>query len=270
MLKLYQAGNSICTQKVQITLDEKGLPYDTQNINLFTHEQYSPEYLKINPKGVVPSLDHDGNIVIESTLICEYLDDVFPEPSLVPDAPHQRARMRLWSKAIDEGIFEATRELSFSAMFREKMKAMSEEQRQARFRNVGDPARTARFKSTYAEGVESPYVFQAIATFEKLFKNMEQDLSDGRTWMLGETYSLADINLMPYVARMEYLDLLDIWTADRPHVQAWWARAKERPSFKAAVSGKLTDEDVASMKTYGGAIRDRVRERRDEYLAGLA
>ena len=68
MLKLYQAGNSICTQKVQITLDEKGLPYDTQNINLFTHEQYSPEYLKINPKGVVPSLDHDGKIVIESTI----------------------------------------------------------------------------------------------------------------------------------------------------------------------------------------------------------
>ena len=78
MLKLYTAGNSICTQKVFITLAEKGLAYDTHDIDLFRCEQFQPWYLKINPKGVVPALDHDGRIVIESSLICEYLDDVFP------------------------------------------------------------------------------------------------------------------------------------------------------------------------------------------------
>jgi hypothetical protein len=62
--------------------------------------------------------------------------------------------MRLWSKHIDEGLFEATREISFSAMFRDKLRNMSEEQRQIRFRNIGDPARSARFMSTYEHDVE--------------------------------------------------------------------------------------------------------------------
>ena len=69
MLKVYSFNNSICTQKVFITLAEKGLSYETQNVNLFANEQFTPEYLKINPKGVVPALDHDGQIVIESSLI---------------------------------------------------------------------------------------------------------------------------------------------------------------------------------------------------------
>ncbi len=146
MLKLYTARNSICTQKVFITLAEKGLDYDTHDINLFINEQYTPEYLKINPKGVVPALDHDGRIVTELTLICEYLDDVFPSPMLIPADPYLRTKMRMWSKAVDEGLFEATRELSFSAMFREKMRDMTPEQREGRFRNVGNPGKRARFE----------------------------------------------------------------------------------------------------------------------------
>ena len=141
-----------------MTLDEKGLDFETQDINLFKNEQYNPEYLKLNPKGVVPTLDHDGNIIIESTLICEYLDDTFPNPSLVPKDPFLRSQMRLWSKAVDEGIFEATREITFASVFREKMKEMSPDQREKRYQNVGDLERRARYISTYENGVESPYV----------------------------------------------------------------------------------------------------------------
>lgn len=270
MLKLYKAGNSICTQKVFITLDEKGLDYDTQDLNLFKNEQYDPAYLKLNPKGVVPTLDHDGRIIVESTLICEYLDDMFADPSLVPEDAYGRAQMRVWSKYIDEGIFEATRELSFSAVFREKMKTLTEEQRQERFTNVGDATRGERFRSTYEKGVESTYVFQAIASYEKLFKNLERTLEEGGgPWVLGEKYSLADINLMPYVARIEYLTLLPIWIEDRPRVQEWWVRAKQRPSYLECVPGRLSDEDIATMNEYGGKIRDRVAERRQEYLQSL-
>ena len=161
-----------------MTLDEKGLDFETQDINLFKNEQYNPEYLKLNPKGVVPTLDHDGNIIIESTLICEYLDDTFPNPSLVPEDPFMRSQMRLWSKVVDEGIFEATREITFASVFREKMKDMSPDQREKRYQNVGDPERRARYISTYENGVASPYVLDGIAKFEKLFKNMETTLAD--------------------------------------------------------------------------------------------
>ncbi len=270
MLKLYKAGNSICTQKVLMTLYEKGLDFDVQEINLFKNEQYDPEYLKLNPKGVVPTLDHDGNIVIESTLICEYLDEVFPSPGLMPAEAIKKSELRLWSKAIDEGIFEATRELSFSAIFREKMKSMSEEQRERRYRNVGDPERRARYISTFENGVESHYVLEGIANYEKLFKGMERSLGHGKDWFLGDDYTLADISVTPYVARLHYLTLLDIWIEDRPLVAGWWERAKGRPSFDVAIGDALTDDEKGDMENYGSRIRDRVRERREEYLSAYS
>lgn len=269
MLKLYTANNSICTQKVLISLAEKGLAYEIRSIDLFRNEQYAPWYLAINPKGVVPALDHDGNIVIESTLICEYLNDFFSAPPLMPAGSHARARARLWSKTVDEGLFEATRELSFSAMFRERMRAMSEEQRQGRFLNVGDPVKRARFMSTYAEGVESAYVFQGIAEFERAFGRMEKDLGDG-DWLIGARMTLADINMIPFVARLAYLDLLDVWVSDRPATRAWWARVQKLASFKTAIAQKLTEADFAAMRASGRKIRSRVAERRQEYLDQIA
>lgn len=269
MLTLYKFRNSICTQKVLITLAEKQLAYDTVEVNLFKSEQYDPAYLKINPKGVVPSLIHDGKGVIESTLICEYLDECFPQPRLMPADPHGRARMRLWSKMVDEQLFSATRELSFSAMFRDRMRNMSEEQRQSRYRNIGDPERGAHIRSCYEEGVESPFVYQGIAAFEKAFKTMESELAAGGPWLLGAEFTLADVNLMPFVARIAYLELLPVWAAERPHVQAWWERAQARPSFIAAIPDVLTADDVAEMRNSGARIRQRVAERRAEYLADL-
>ena len=78
MLTLYVARNSICTQKVLVTLHEKGLPFETREVNLFANEQYDPAYLRLNPKGVVPTLVDNGLPVVESSLICEYLDESFP------------------------------------------------------------------------------------------------------------------------------------------------------------------------------------------------
>ena len=101
-LILYDFGNSVCCQKVRITLVEKGLTWEARRVDLFKTEQYDPEYLKLNPKGVVPTLVHDGTPIIESTLICEYIDDTFPDPPLIPKEPAERTRMRLWSKFVDE------------------------------------------------------------------------------------------------------------------------------------------------------------------------
>ena len=271
MLEVYKAGNSICTQKVLITLAEKHLAFTTHDVDLFNNEQYRPEYLAINPKGVVPALVHDGKVVTESTLICEYLDDCFPEPRLIPAAPYDRALMRKWSKAVDEGLFEATRELSFSAMFRERMRGMSVAQREGRFTNVGDPDKRARFMSTYELGVESPYVFQAIANYEIAFRDMEKALaSDPAGWLAGGALSLADINMMPYVARLAYLHLMEIWTESRPLCRAWWTRVQNLPSFQTAIRAPLTEREMETMATSGARIRDRVAELRTEYLALLA
>jgi glutathione S-transferase len=266
MLKLFTAHNSICTQKVFLTLLEKDLPWTSQYVDLFNNEQYRPDYLKLNPKGVVPTLIHDGHAIIESTLICEYLDQTFPEPSLVPVSAYERSQMRRWSKHIDEGVFEATREISFSAMFRDKMQSMTQEQRDGRFRNIGDPGRRARMISTYEQGCDSPFVEQGIFAFEKLFGEMEESLSDRRPWLVGQNFSLADINVMPFAARLDYLNLLDVWIARRPAVRAWWQRARSRPSFFDAIAKMLSPEQREAMSSSGSRIRDKIAGKHDEIV----
>jgi glutathione S-transferase len=258
MITLYDFGNSVCCQKVRITLAAKGLEWKSINVDLFRSEQYDPSYLALNPKGVVPTLVHEGRAVIESTLICEYLDDTFPDPPLVPANPWQRARMRLWSKMVDEGLHEGVTEISFSAMFRERMRTMREELRESRFRNVGDPRRRDRFKSTYELGVRSPYVLHGIAAYERAFQLLEQTLVADEPWILGPRPTLADINLMPYAARLDYLGLLDLWTAERPRVRRWWAAAREWPSFRSGLQDRISETEFAEMRLHGRKIRDEV------------
>ena len=161
MLKLFTAHNSICTQKVFLTLVEKDLPWTSEYIDLFNNEQYRPDYLKLNPKGVVPTLLHDGHAIIESTLICEYLDQTFPEPSLVPASAYARSQMRRWSKHIDEGVFEATREISFSAML------------SARDRGQVFPSRSAK---CYRRSRSRPCRLRVLGSEIRLPQNMMKSL----------------------------------------------------------------------------------------------
>jgi glutathione S-transferase len=259
-LILYDFGNSVCCQKVRITLRAKGLEWEAVRIDLFKAEQYDPKYLQLNPKGVVPTLVHDGKPVIESTLICEYIDQSFPQlPKLIPADPWLQSKMRLWSKFVDEGLFDGVTELSFSAMFRERMRSMPEEIRQKRFRNVGDPRRTDRFKSTYEHGVDSPFVVHAIAAYERAFGHLEHALAEhGESWIIGPDPTLADINMMPFAARLDYLGLLDLWTENRPRVQEWWARASAWPSFRSGLHELISASDFTEMATHGPKIRDGV------------
>src|SRR5713226_9686735 len=103
MLELYHSINSVCAQKVRIALAEKGL---TAKDHLMTlrGDQFDPAYLKLNPSGVVPTLIHDGQPVIESAVILYYIDEVFPEPPLMPKEPLGRAQVRLYNKLIDENL----------------------------------------------------------------------------------------------------------------------------------------------------------------------
>ena len=95
---------------------------------------------------------------------------------------------------------------------------------------------------------------------------MENDLSDGRSWLMGDQFTLADINLMPLVARLYYLDLLDIWISKRPFVQDWWDRAKTRPSLIQGLTEHFKPGEVSEMKEFGLNIKTEVAARHKDYL----
>ena len=267
MLELYHFRNSVCSQKARMTLFEKDLEWRSHEVNLFASEQYDPKYLELNPKGYVPTLVHDGKAIWESTLICEYLEESFPSPPLMPKQPSGRVQARLWSKAVDDGLFVGATVFSFVAMFRDRMKQQSPEDRERRYRNVGDPERRDRYKSLFEEGLDSPYVFRAIGAYELSFKAMDEALASGSDWLVDDMFSLAEINLAPFVARLEYLMLLDPWIAERPVVAAWWRRLKDRPSYQSEVIESLTAEEIEEMQLAGAKIRPRIAEIRAEYLA---
>ncbi len=109
MLELYHAGLTTCSKKARHCLAEKGLDYVSHYVNLRRFENHRPEYLALNPNGVVPTLVHDGTVIIESTFINEYLDEVFPDPPLIPSDPATRARMRGWGKMADDFGFFSNR-----------------------------------------------------------------------------------------------------------------------------------------------------------------
>jgi glutathione S-transferase len=91
MLELYHGEGSVCARKVRLTLAEKGIrDWVGRIVDLAKGEQTRPEYLELNPKGVIPTVVHDGRVITESTVICEYLEDVFPEPRLRPQDPLAR------------------------------------------------------------------------------------------------------------------------------------------------------------------------------------
>ena len=107
MLALYHNDMSSCAQKVRLMLAEKGLQWESRHLDLRAGEHQQDWYVKLNPRAVVPTLI-DGDIVVpESNVINEYLDERFPDPPLKPSEPFGRARMRLWTKQLDEGVHDA-------------------------------------------------------------------------------------------------------------------------------------------------------------------
>jgi len=117
MLVLYHASHSTCSQKVRLVLHEKGVPFDDVKLDLGKKDQLKPEYLALNPNGVVPTLVDDGIPIIESSVICEYLDEKYPHNPLTPDDLVERAQMRAWMHYIEEVAVGAIRVPSFNRAF---------------------------------------------------------------------------------------------------------------------------------------------------------
>ena len=101
MMILHHGWRSSASRRVRLCLEEKGLSYEGHVVDMAKMEHHSPEYLKINPLGVIPTLIHDGRPLHESGTICEYLDETYPDPPLRPETPYERAMMRNWIRHID-------------------------------------------------------------------------------------------------------------------------------------------------------------------------
>lgn len=233
MLTLYHGDTAVCAAKVRVTLAEKGLPWEGKRIDLKSGDQFDPEYLKLNPNGVVPTLIHDGKVLTESTVINEYLDEAFPETPLRPEGAYLRAKLRLWTKR-EDSIHYAINTMTTAIIFRPELLSKTPAERSARIDSIPDPSRRAKFHELMATGLDSKSVTDALVTFLRLFRDMEKALASG-PWLMGTHFTLADSGLMSFFHRMEMLQIGGIWKENFPRVTEWFERARARPSFKEAI-----------------------------------
>jgi glutathione S-transferase len=245
VLELYHSINSVCAQKVRIALNEKGVVAEDRIMTL-RGDQYEPAYLKLNPNGVVPTLVHDGAPITESSLILYYIDEIFPEPPLMPKAPGQRYRVRVYNKLIDEYLHNSCTILTFATAFRPAFLKMAPEAWQAELNKAPLKRRALYKRSVIEHGLDSEFVVEALAQHKKLLSWMSDSLK-GDLYLAGDSFSNADCAVIPYVLRLELLKLAGMWD-HHPTIADWWLRMRTRPSVKAAIFDRMSEADWAPFK----------------------
>jgi glutathione S-transferase len=249
VLELYHNDMSVCSAKVRLVLAEKNLDAKLHHLNLRKGDQLAPEYLKLNPNGVVPTLVHDGRPVIESTLIAEYLDEAFPAPALRPADLAERAAMRNLASMPDQGLHAACGTISTAVAFRHQFLALSPEELRRNIEATPDPARRERKRLGIEKGMDAPFVPDALRTYDGALARMEARLAHGKPWLMGDQYTLADAGLTPYVTRLAHLNFGGMW-ARRPRLAAWHERIRARANYRA-IRDFINQGYIALFDTHG-------------------
>jgi glutathione S-transferase len=237
---LYHAPLAVCAAKVRMTLAEKGLAWDSVVVDLAAGEQFSSAYRSVHPGAVVPALGHGDRMILDSTVINEYLDDAFERTRLRPAHPFDRSRMRWWTKQEDE-IQVVINTLVTALVLRPLQRAHDDATPVARHL---DPDRRERWESLMSQGVASPFVDRALRRLARCLSDMDASLREA-DYLAGDAFSLADIGQAPYLNALTLLQLGDLWI-DRPAIEAWRLRIGARPSFVAGVTSFVSQraEDV--------------------------
>jgi glutathione S-transferase len=204
-MKVHGHPLSSCTRKVLVTLAEKGEAAELIKVDLFTGEHKTSGHIAKHPFGVIPVLDDDGFMLFESRAIIRYLDARFPDKPLTPASPRDIARMDQWLSVDQSYVAPYTRALAVERILK---------------KHQGRPADPAN------ENAAEIALGAALGAIDRAL--------EGRTFLAGEAFSLADISLMPYVASLPMIGAAHLMD-DRSRLDAWWTRVRARDSWKRAV-----------------------------------
>jgi len=238
--KLYNAPQSTCSQRVRFVLNTKHLPFEEVRLNLLEGDQLKSEYLKLNPNGVVPTLDHDGAIIIDSTVITEYLDEISPDDSFTPEDPVERAHMRTLMHYVDEMAAAAVRVPTFNLAFLPSFQKMTREAFVAMAESK--PLRREFMLTMGQTGFPKADMDAALGRLRRTWERMDTEIErSGGPWLLGKDISLADVAVMPSLIRIDDLGMPG-WR-DLPRVATWFDNIRAHPAFKPTFyQGSLVSE----------------------------
>lgn len=235
VVQLYHFWSSVCSVRCRMALDEKGVKWESKYIDLFKFDQLTPEYLAINPDGVVPTLVSNGQPIRESVIINEFIDDAFPGPSLIPLDPIQAARMREFIRTCEVALTPIALLTYVKYILPKLRNRWSDEE----LRKQASQRPTKFLRDLHSRGIRGEIteleLIQASKGIEVLLNLLEDKLDPG-PWIVGE-FSLADVAIAPYMFRLSALGQDKFWSHERrPRIHDWYQRLSSRPAFQSAVS----------------------------------
>jgi len=208
---LHGYSYSVYLRIVRMTMLEKGVAWRHVEIDPFA-DDIPADYLALNPFGRVPTLDHDGFVLYETTAITRYIDEALPGPSLQPEAPRQRARMNQIIAITDSyGYWPMVRQVFSQRVFNARRRTPDE--------------------AVIAEG---------LARSRKVLAAMEL-LTAGGDFLVGDRLTLADLHLGAMMAYFSAADEGAAALGDYPKLSAWWKPFKNRKSLTETEPGLPDD-----------------------------
>jgi glutathione S-transferase len=191
-------------------LAEKGVELETEQVDLGAGDQFSEEFRRVNPDCVVPALVlDDGTCLSEATAICQYLEELYPEPPLFGRSPVERACVSMWNAKIEQqGLWAAADAL----------------------RNYAKS-----FRGRAVSGLDSYEQIPALAErgrrrAERFFHRLDEQLAD-RPFVAGDSFSVADITALAFVDFAKWVKL-EI-PEDAGNLRRWYGEVSKRPGAAA-------------------------------------
>ena len=260
MLELYHNDMSTCAQKVRATLAEKDLAWDGHELNLRTGEQHEPQFLKLNPRGVVPVLVHDGNVIIESNIIMEYVEDAFPDTKrLMPKSAPSKAAVRNLLQRLDTTLHLHIATISVGIAFRDQLLAVhkNDQALESYYSAVPDPRLQAVYRDVVPSGAGSKSFLLALDGWKRQLADMNTALASS-DWLVGDELTLADLAYLPYMCRFEHLHMTEIWSR-YPALGSWFDRCKQTAGYRNGIAAWLNPKYLELMKERGLATKASIR-----------
>ena len=232
-LALWHEWNSVHSYKVRIVLAEKDLAWTSHPLELLRFEHLAPEYLAINPDAVVPTLIHDGQALFDSTPICEYLDECFAEPALMPRDARMRLQIRRWLKYHDDIAHAAVRDASFQLLYKPVLAAMPRYDLEELVALHPRPERRRKFLDGANPQIDWDVLLTASCASLVVARRINarlEEIAGGQHWLEGEAFTLADVAMAPFAERIANLGCGFFWDGLDAGA-AWSHRLLSRPSI---------------------------------------
>jgi glutathione S-transferase len=250
MPELYHYPLSPCSEKVRYLLAFKGVGWNEIIVNLAEKENLSEKYLSLNATGCIPTLVHGQDVVSESTAILDYIESTWPEPSMTPDSPMDRARMRLWTKWVDEALHPVWPGIAWTILIRPRWLVLGDAAVEKMISDLPDPKRRERQLLAYQNGFSTDQSRDAFDVFQTTLDRMDAGLKD-REWLCGNRVSLADISVLPYLVAADAFGVLISGFSVPSAVAAWFSKLKSHPIIGPSTRPQIDEARQDELREVG-------------------